>query len=53
MSFGKEHALVRATTVWMNTEMAGLYNGSRMCCEADRNLVYRQNLEEYVSWKTL
>jgi len=37
----------------MNTEMAGLYSGSRICCEADRKLVFTQNLKECVSWNAL
>jgi hypothetical protein len=32
----------------MNTEVTGLCNGSRMCCEKVRNLVFTQNLEERV-----
>ena len=52
-SFSTELALVRETTVRMNTEMTGLYNGSRLSCEAERILSFTQNLEEYVSWNTL
>lgn len=50
MFFSKELALVREITVWMNTEMAGLYNGSKLYCDAERILGYTQNLEDYVSW---